>query len=144
MCLEVSPAGGKYWRLKYRFHGKEKRLALGFYPAIGLAAARKKREAACELLAAGTDPGEAKKIDRRTALLNANNSFEAVARDWLEERKSTVEIAQHIKTLARMESDVFPWLGKRPISEIDAPQILAVLKRIDNGWRASALKRFCA
>lgn len=91
MYLEVSPSGGKYWRLKYRFNGKEKRLALGVYPTVGLAAARKKRDIAREQLAAGIDPGEKKKIDKRTARLNANNSFEVVAREWLEERKTVVQ-----------------------------------------------------
>ncbi|AJE99147.1 tyrosine-type recombinase/integrase [Pandoraea apista] len=139
MYLEVSPSGGKYWRLKYRFNGKEKRLALGVYPTVGLAAARKKRDIAREQLAAGIDPGEKKKIDKRTARLNANNSFEVVAREWLEERKTVVQIDQHKKTLARLDHDVFPWLGKRPITEIDAPEILAVLKRIDTrGARYSA------
>jgi integrase len=139
MYLEVSPAGGKYWRLKYRFGGKEKRLALGVYPDVPLAAARKKRDDAREKLAAGTDPGEAKKADQRAAKLAADNSFEAVAREWLEERKSVVEEAQHIKTLARLVNDVFPWIGNRPITQIDAPEILAVLKRIDSrGARFSA------
>ncbi|MFS8975035.1 integrase arm-type DNA-binding domain-containing protein [Cupriavidus necator] len=139
MYLEVSPAGGKYWRLKYRFGGKEKRLAFGVYPDVSLATARKKRDNARENLAAGIDPGEAKKADQRAAKLAADNSFEAVARDWLDERKSTVESAQHIKTLARLVNDVFPWIGKRPITQIDAPEILAVLKRIDSrGARFSA------
>jgi len=139
MYLEVSPAGGKYWRLKYRFGGKEKRLALGVYDDVTLAAARKKRDDAREKLAAGIDPGEAKKADQRAAKLAADNSFEAVARDWLAERRGTVEEAQHIKTLARLVNDVFPWIGKRPITQIDAPEILAVLKRIDSrGARFSA------
>ncbi len=139
LFLLVTPAGQKYWRLKYRFVGKEKLLALGVYPEVGLAAARRKRDGAREKLAAGIDPGEAKKIEKRTERLNADNSFEAVAHDWLEERKSIVQIGQHEKTLARLTSDVFPWLGKRPITEIDAPEILAVLKRIDSrGARYSA------
>ncbi|MCI0151201.1 integrase arm-type DNA-binding domain-containing protein [Paraburkholderia sediminicola] len=139
MYLEIAPSGGKYWRLKYRFGGRERRLALGVYPDVSLAAARKKRSAAREQLAAGIDPGDVKKADKRAARLNANNSFEAVARDWLEERKSVVQIGQHEKTLARLKSDVFPWLGKRPITEIDAPEILLVLKRIDGrGARYSA------
>ncbi|KAI3598721.1 Integrase [Cupriavidus necator H850] len=139
MYLEVSPGGGKYWRLKYRFGGKEKRLAFGVYPDVSLSAARKKRDDAREKLASGIDPGEAKKADQRAAKLAADNSFEAVARDWLKERQSVVEPAQHIKTLARLVNDVFPWIGKRPITQIDAPEILAVLKRIDSrGARFSA------
>ena len=139
LFLLVTPAGNKWWRLKYRIAGKENLLAIGVYPEVGLAAARKKRDVAREKLAAGIDPGEIKKVEKRVAKLNADNSFEVVAREWLEERKTVVEIGQHIKTLARLEKDVFPWLGKRPITQIDAPEILTVLKRIDaRGARYSA------
>lgn len=131
LYLEVAPSGGKWWRLKYRFGGKEKRYSLGVYPEVTLATARKKRDEAREKLAAGIDPGEAKKAEKRASLLAAAHSFEVVARGWMDERKTTVEPAQHAKTLARMENDVFPWLGKRPIAEIDAPEILVVLKRVD-------------
>ncbi|RQV25351.1 DUF4102 domain-containing protein [Burkholderia cenocepacia] len=131
LYLEIAPSGGKWWRLKYRFGGKEKRYSLGVYPDVTLATARKKRDEAREKLAAGIDPGEAKKAEKRASLLAAAHSFEVVARGWMDERKTTVERAQHDKTLARMENDVFPWLGKRPIAEIDAPEILVVLKRVD-------------
>ncbi|WP_438331383.1 tyrosine-type recombinase/integrase [Burkholderia pseudomallei] len=131
LYLEIAPSGGKWWRLKYRFGGKEKRYSLGVYPEVPLATARKKRDEARERLAAGIDPGEAKKAEKRASLLAAAHSFEVVARGWMDERKTTVEPAQHDKTLARMENDVFPWLGKRPIAEIDAPEILVVLKRVD-------------
>ncbi|AOI97256.1 tyrosine-type recombinase/integrase [Burkholderia sp. LA-2-3-30-S1-D2] len=131
LYLEIAPSGGKWWRLKYRFGGKEKRYSLGVYPDVTLATARKKRDEAREKLAAGIDPGEAKKAEKRASLLAAAHSFEVVARGWMDERKTTVEPAQHDKTLARMENDVFPWLGKRPIAEIDAPEILVVLKRVD-------------
>ncbi|AIO24218.1 MULTISPECIES: tyrosine-type recombinase/integrase [Burkholderia cepacia complex] len=131
LYLEIAPSGGKWWRLKYRFGGKEKRYSLGVYPEVTLATARKKRDEAREKLAAGIDPGEAKKAEKRASLLAAAHSFEVVARGWMDERKTTVEPAQHAKTLARMENDVFPWLGKRPIAEIDAPEILVVLKRVD-------------
>ncbi len=131
LYLEIAPSGGKWWRLKYRFGGKEKRYSLGVYPEVTLATARKKRDEAREKLAAGIDPGEAKKAEKRASLLAAANSFEVVARGWMDARKTTVEPAQHAKTLARMENDVFPWLGKRPIAEIDAPEILVVLKRVD-------------
>lgn len=131
LYLEIAPSGGKWWRLKYRFGGKEKRYSLGVYPEVPLAAARKKRDEAREKLAAGIDPGEAKKAEKRASLFAAAHSFEIVARSWMDERKTTVEPAQHDKTLARMENDVFPWLGKRPIAEIDAPEILVVLKRVD-------------
>lgn len=107
MYLEVSPSGGKYWRLKYRFLGKEKRLALGVYPDVPLAAAREKREDARKKLAAGVDPGEAKKADKRAALLAATNSFEMVALGWMDELKPYVTAGSMAKTKARFEKDVF-------------------------------------
>jgi len=82
LFLLVTPAGQRYWRLKYRAAGKEKLLALGVYPEVTLAAARRKRDEARERLAAGIDPSEAKKAEKRTVRLNAENSFEAVAREW--------------------------------------------------------------
>ncbi|WP_233831765.1 tyrosine-type recombinase/integrase [Paraburkholderia sp. ZP32-5] len=131
LFLLVTPAGRRYWRLKYRIAGKEKLLALGVYPDVSLAAARKKRDEAREKLAAGVDPGEAKKADKRAVRIAAANSFEAVALAWMDERRPYVEQAQYDKTLARFQNDAFPWLGKRPISEIEAPEILDVLKRVD-------------
>ncbi|KIX48628.1 integrase [Burkholderia pseudomallei] len=131
MFLLVTPNGQRYWRLKYRFSGKEKLLSLGVYPEIGLATARKKRSDARSLLDAGVDPSEAKKESKRATRLAAMNSFMAVALAWMAERGTMVEPGQYTKTLARFENDVFPWLGKRPVTDIDAPEILAVLKRID-------------
>ncbi|MGN6579839.1 MAG: tyrosine-type recombinase/integrase [Bordetella sp.] len=131
MYFLVNPDGGKYWRWDYRCAGKRKTLALGAYPKTGLAVARRLYEQAREKLASGVDPSEAKKADRRAAKLAASNSFEAVARSWMGERKETVAPDQHIKTLARMENDTFPWLGMRPIAEIDAPEVLEVLERVD-------------
>lgn len=141
MYLEISPAGGKYWRLKYRFAGKEKRLALGIYPYVSLADARGRRYQARKALAAGFDPGAIKKAEKRAARIAATNSFEAVALGWMDERKPYITAGSWEKTKARFEKDVFPWLGKRPVVEIDAPEILAVLKRIDSrGARFTAHK----
>ncbi|NKA75098.1 integrase [Ralstonia solanacearum] len=141
MYLEVVPSGGKYWRLKYRFAGKEKRLALGVYPDVSLAAAREKRDDARKKLAADIDPGEAKKADKRAVRLAATNSFEAVALGWMDELKPYVTAGSMAKTKARFEKDVFPWIGKRPVAEIDAPEVLTVLKRIDSrGARFTAHK----
>ncbi|MBB5501608.1 integrase [Paraburkholderia sp. MM5384-R2] len=132
MFLLVTPAGQRYWRLKYRVAGKEKLLALGVYPDVSLAAARKKRDEARERLAAGVDSSEAKKSDKRAARLAALNTFETLALAWMDERRPYVERAQYDKTLARFKSDAFPWIGKRPIVEIEAPEILDVLKRVDS------------
>ena len=121
LFLLVTPARQRYWRLKFRYAGKEKLLALGVYPEVLLAAARKKRDDAREKLAAGINPGEAKKAQKRAVLIAAANSFELVAKGWMEERKAVVEIGQYEKTSARFNNDVFPWLAKRPITDIDAP-----------------------
>jgi integrase len=131
LFLLLTPTGGKLWRLAYRFGGKQKTLALGAFPDVSLKDARDRRAEAKVLLAAGTDPSEAKKADKRAAAMATLNTFEATAREWMKHRGEEVEPAQNAKTLARFESDVFPWLGKRPIAEIEAPEILAVLKRVD-------------
>src|SRR5271166_1729847 len=87
LFLLITPAGGKYWRLKYFFAGKEKLLALGIYPDVTLADARDRRAQARKVLAAGNDPGEAKKEARRLAVLKSGNAFEVIAHEWLEMRK---------------------------------------------------------
>jgi integrase len=139
LYLEVAVNGSKYWRFKYKFNSKEKRLALGTYPGIRPPEARDEAHKARELLRQGIDPSEKKKLDRLKATLASGNTFHLVAVEWLEGRKSYVEPAQHVKTLARLENDVFPWLGNRPIADIDAPEILTVLRRIDSrGARYSA------
>ena len=139
LYLEVMPTGAKYWRLKYRIAGKENRLALGVYPEVRAAEARDKAKDAREHIRAGTDPSAKRKADKLAAVVAGANTFEVVAREWLDGRKSHVEPAQHIKTLARLENDVFPWIGKRSISDIDAPEVLTVLRRIDSrGARYSA------
>jgi len=132
LFLLTTPEGGRRWRLKYRFDGKEKLLALGTYPEVTLAAARKAAAAAREKLAHGIDPSEQKRQDKHARKLAASNTFEAVARAWMDHRAQTVAVGQYEKTLARFTSDVLPWLGKRPITKIDAPAILSVLKRVDS------------
>lgn len=130
LYLEVMPNGSRYWRLKYRFGGKEKRLALGVYPDVRAPEAREKAKAARGLLRAGTDPSVQRKADKLARKLAAVDTFEAVARVWMDEGRN-VAAQQNRKTLARMETDVFPWLGQRHIAEIEAPDVLAVLRRID-------------
>lgn len=106
-------------------------MAIGVYPDVSLAMARERHANARTLLAAGTDPMQSRREDRRALLQAAANSFEAVARAWMAERAALVDEDQKKKTFARMENDTFPWLGSRPITAIDAPDILAVLKRVD-------------
>ncbi|HDR8951354.1 TPA: DUF4102 domain-containing protein, partial [Burkholderia vietnamiensis] len=131
LFLFLMPTGSKLWRYLYRdAFKKQKTLSIGAYPAVSLQAARKKRDEARTQIAEGVDPSVAKKAAKQAALLAASNSLEAVARAWMEERRSRVEPKQYDKTLARFVGDVFPWLGKRPVDQIDAPEILSVMKRI--------------
>ena len=130
LYLDVSPPGGKWWRWKYRFGGKEKRLSFGVYPDVSLKAAREKRDAARQQLAAGIDPGEARKAEK-VAQAGAE-SFEAIAREW-HAKFSPGWVASHgDRSCGGSKEDVFPWLGKRPIAEIKAPEVLIVLRRIES------------
>ena len=132
MYLEITPTGGKLWRsLKYRFGGKEKRLALGTYPDTPLAKARMQRDEARRLLADGIDPSENRKIQKAAKVARAANSFEAVAREWFTKHQPNWAASHADKLIRRLENDVFPWIGGKPIAEITAPEILAVLRRIE-------------
>ena len=141
MFLLVTPSGSKYWRLKYFFAGREKLLALGVYPEISLSVARERRLQARKTLAAGGDPGEAKKQSKRQVALNVENSFEMVGREWFEKRKK--EWAPNtVKTiLNRLENDIFPKLGKRPVAEITAPEVLSMLRIIEGRGALDMAKR---
>lgn len=139
LYLEVSPAGGKLWRLKYRHGGKEKRLALGTYPATGLKDARDKRDAARKLLAADVDPAEHRKAAKAAGEERAANSFEVVAREWHAKQSATWVALHASRIMLRLENDVFPWLGSRPIADITAKEFLATVNRIvDRGAVESA------
>jgi integrase len=132
MFLLITPSGSKYWRLKYHFVGKEKLLALGVYPDVTLSEARDRRAEARKVLKAGMDPGEAKKVSKRLAMLKSDNVFETVAREWHEKQKHGWVPSYSKKMLARLERHAFPKLGHRPISDIKAPEILAMLRVIEN------------
>ena len=132
MYLEISPAGGKWWRFKYRFAGKERRISLGVYPDVPLAAAREKREEARRQVAAGIDPGEQRKAAKVALVESTENTFEAIAREWFG-LFSTQWVKGHAdKIIRRLELNVFPWLGSRPIKAITAPELLAVLRRVES------------
>lgn len=128
LYLLITPQGSKCWRLKYRFMGKEKVLAIGVYPEISLAEAREKRHEAKKQLANEIDPGIAKQISKRAELAITENSFEAVGREWFAKYSFAWVKGHSSKILSRLENDVFPWIGKSPISEITAPQLLSVLR----------------
>jgi len=132
LYLELSPTGGKWWRFKYRYGGKEKRLSLGVFPDITLRAARSRRDDARRLLADGIDPGENRKAIKAACADRAANSLEVVAREWHGKYSQTWVDAHGGRILRRLERDIFPWLGGRPIAEITAPELLAVIRRIEN------------
>ncbi|PTR14514.1 MULTISPECIES: tyrosine-type recombinase/integrase [unclassified Nitrosospira] len=132
MYLEVMPNGSKYWRFKYRFGGKEKRLAFGVYPDVPLSLARERREKARKLLAEVIDPGEVKHQSKRAKRENAENSFEAVAREWFTKHRHTWAASHANKIINRLENDVFPWIGSKPIADIKAPELLGVLRRTES------------
>jgi len=125
------PTGARYWRLKYRHAGKEKRLALGVFPAVSLLDARKGREDARALLRAGTDPSAVRQADKRRALLATGDTFEAIAREWLAMQEKKLAAATFAKAKWTLETLVFPWLGALPITTITAPDLLAVLRRVE-------------
>lgn len=127
----VNITGSRYWRMDYRFAGKHKTVALGVYPAISLAAARKRRDEAREKIASGIDPAMAKKEAKREARYKAAITFEAIAREWLDHQRArwTENYAGHV--LRRLEADIFPAIGLRPIAEIEAPELLDALRKIE-------------
>lgn len=131
LYLEVTPTGRRYWRMKFRHAGKEKLLAFGVYPEISLAEARAKRAAARAGLRDGRDPAADRKAKKLQAVLSAETTFEAIAREWLASQKRKLTASTYDKALAVLEKNAFPWLGTRPIAEIDAPELLAALKRIE-------------
>ena len=132
LYLEISPAGGKLWRLKYRFGGKEKRLAFGAYPEITLVNARERRDQARKLFANNVDPSEHKRAQKSASQERVANSFEVIGREWFGKHCNTWAASHSERNIRRLEKDVFPWLGTRPIAEITAPDVLAVLRRIES------------
>lgn len=132
LYLEVTPKGGKYWRFKYRFAGKEKRLALGVYPDLSLADARELHAQARKALALGDDPGEVKKETRRRSVLNSGNTFEAIANEWCESRKHKWVTSYSEAMVERLKRHVFPKIGHRPIKDITAPEFLTVVRVVES------------
>lgn len=130
LYLEVQPNGGRYWRLKYRFLGKEKRLALGVYPEVGLQEARRKRDDARALLAGGQDPSLQRRMAKVVSQLDHLHTFESVATQWLSIRESSWDREYTRTVRQRLELNAYPWLGKLPISSISTPIVVENLQRI--------------
>jgi integrase len=129
--LLVTPEGGKYWRMAYRWHGKQRTLALGVYPTISLMAARELRDGAKREVANGVDPSAAKRARMRVARVSAQNTFEAVACEWHETWKAGCSAYYAWQVMRRLENDVFPELGPRPISEIEPHDVLDMLRKVE-------------
>ena len=127
----IHPNGGKYWQLAYRYTGKQKTLALGTYPEISLADARERREAARKLIANRIDPSQIKQTQKRQAKISAANTFEAVAREWVENRSNNWTAGHKALTLRTLEQDAFPSIGRRPIAEITPSELLASMRTIE-------------
>lgn len=128
----VHPNGSKYWRMKYRFAGKEKMLSLGVYPDVSLKAAREGRDDARKLLSNGIDPGSIKKQTKQFVKEAAENCFESIAREWYAKHCQKWSAGHSERIIRLFERDIFPWLGSRPIVDITAPELLAVVRRIEH------------
>ena len=132
LYLEIMPNGSKYWRLKYRFDGKEKRLAFGVYPEVALKEAREKRDQARQLLANHIDPSENRKAIKAARAELSENSFETLALEWLSKYADRWSKAHGERILHTLKKDIFPWLGRRPVSEITPSELLSTLQRIES------------
>lgn len=132
LYLLVNPDGVRYWRMDYRFADTRRTLAFGKYPDIPLGDARTKRTEAKRLIDQGVDPGEMRKAQKAARTERAANSFESVAREWLLKHQDGWASSHTSKIVARLERDVFPWIGGRPVAEITAPELLATVRRIES------------
>lgn len=128
----VHPNGSKYWRMAYRFAGKQKLLALGVYPDVSLQQARERRADARKLLAQDIDPSVHKQAAKQTRLNHVANSFEAIAREWVASHMADKSETHRKRTLRRLELFLFPWLGSKPIADMTAPDVLQPIKLIQN------------
>lgn len=131
LYLEVSPTGRKWWRLKYRYAGKEKRISLGVYPQVTLKEARDRRYQARKLLENYIDPSEHRKEIVEQIRIRAANTFEVIAREWFELQERVWATSHASRVIRRLEKNIFPWIGRKPIDTISAPQLLEVIRRIE-------------
>jgi integrase len=131
LFLLVNPNGSRLWRLAYRFAGKQKLLALGVYPDVSLRDARKAKEDARALLREGRDPAHVRQVAKVRAKIAAGHTFEAVANDWFETRRGAWVATYADRLRARLDADLLPPLGKRPIAEIEPPELLAAIRRVE-------------
>ncbi|ACT13899.1 MULTISPECIES: tyrosine-type recombinase/integrase [Pectobacterium] len=131
MHLMVHPNGSKYWRLQYRFDGKQKTLALGVYPEITLSEARQRRDEAKRQIATGTDPSEQKKVDKQLRQTLVDNTFKAIALEWHEYKRPNWSKGYAEDLMEAFENDIFPDIGKRPVAEIKPLEMLTSLRKLE-------------
>ena len=131
LYLLVQPTGARWWRLKYRIEGREKLLSLGTYPDVSLAIARERRDEARKLLANGIDPSAKRQAEKEAQV----DSFEAVAREWFEKFSSSWAASHADVIIRRLEKDVFPWIGSKPIGTVKAPGVKLAWPSPDRGAR---------
>lgn len=146
LYLLIKPNGSKHWRYKYRYLGKEKLMALGPYPLISLQEAREGRDDAKKLLASGTDPMAQKRVGKSKAVRDAQNTFKVVALEFHENQLAAWSEHHALNVMRRLNVDIFPYIGTRPIAEIDPPELLDVLRRIEKRGSldvAGRVKQIC-
>ena len=141
LFLLLQPSGGKLWRFKYRFNGKEKKLGLGRYPDVPLKEARKRRDDARQSLALGIDPGEEKKQEALTSALNAANSFEAVGNEYLDKMARDGREAVTVNKSRWLLSLLIPAIGARPIADLTPAEVLKALQVIENKGHHETARR---
>ena len=141
LCLEVRKNGAKYWRYRYRLNGKQQMAALGQYPLLTLAEARKKRDEAKTIINEGKSPTREKKAAKLRNINNGENTFEAIARKWLELKKSGLNEKYRTQCLSRLEQHVFPMIGAMPITEIIIPDVVRVVEKIAERGTIETAKR---
>ena len=141
LYLYVNMTGGRLWRMDYRFGGRRKTLSFGEYRHMPLKEARERRDEAKKMLANGKDPGEVKKAQKAAIEAASANSFEAVAREWYGRWKADKAESYTRDVIERLEKNVFPWLGGKPVAEITAPMVLDVLRRIEKRGAVDAAHR---
>ncbi|HHR6317728.1 TPA: tyrosine-type recombinase/integrase [Providencia alcalifaciens] len=141
LYLLVKTNGGRYWRLKYRIDGKEKLLAIGIYPTVTLADARRKRDDAKRLLADGIDPNQQRKEQKQASKIDSVNTFKNIALEWYEGRKDRWSVGYRDDMMDAFEKDVFPYIGNRPIAEIKPMELLEVLSIMEKRGATEKLKK---
>ncbi|ENU0193192.1 tyrosine-type recombinase/integrase [Klebsiella oxytoca] len=141
LYLEVVPSGSRYWRMKYRFNGKEKRMAFGVYPAVSLAQARALRDEAKKKLAEGIDPSFAKKEEKLVRDVRHNNTFQAVALEWHGTKVSRWSEGYASDIIEAFNKDIFPYIGQQPVNEIKPLVLLNVLRRMESRGATEKAKK---